>query len=474
MSHEIRTPMNGILGFLTLIEAGAYENKDELKQFSASAKYSAESLLDIINSILDLSKIEAGKAEIEEQDFHLIEVIDHSISVITPKAVEKKITIFREISENVEKDLIGDQTKLRQILLNLLSNAIKFTSSGSIEIKVRTKREEGDDVRLFISIIDTGIGIPADEINQLFKPFSQVDGSERRQLGGTGLGLVICKEFVNLMDGKIGVSSEEGRGSSFNFDIKVKAQSATNAKDSYDGDVVVKELEETETTLLKRKDEIELTSARSEHHVLLAEDNLINQKVSIKILNRAGYIVTAVSNGAEVLEAIDKDKFDLILMDIQMPEVDGYAATKEIRMLSNGYSKIPIIALTAHALMGDREKCIEAGMNDYLTKPIIADKLIVKIDTLLKIDHYEPEPVAEDLPDEMTELVNLKDLVKILGLAHTIKGASYSVGAQQLGDEAFAIEISCKSDDFESVFDRMGKLRKAFSETKAELKNFLG
>ncbi|RKY93277.1 MAG: hypothetical protein DRQ01_05115, partial [Ignavibacteriae bacterium] len=425
--------------------------------------------------------------------------------------VEKKITIFREIPDNVDKDLIGDQTKLRQILLNFLSNAIKFTSSGSIEIKVRTKREDDDDVRLFISIIDTGIGIPADKINQLFKPFSQVDGSERRQLGGTGLGLVICKEFVNLMGGKIEVSSEEGKGSSFNFDIKVKVQSATKAKDSYDGDVVVKEVEETETTLLKRKDEIELTSARSEHHVLLAEDNLINQKVSIKILNRAGYIVTAVSNGAEVMEVIDKDKFDLILMDIQMPEVDGYAATKKIRMLSNGYSKIPIIALTAHALMGDREKCIKAGMNDYLSKPIIADKLIVKIDTLLKIDQYEPEPVAEDLQDEpvifdyerlkkvsmgdtefeeelltsflddinnkldkMTELVNLKDVATILGLAHTIKGASYSVGAQQLGDEAFAIEISCKSDDFESVFDRMGKLRKAFSETKAELKNFLG
>jgi CheY-like chemotaxis protein/HPt (histidine-containing phosphotransfer) domain-containing protein len=313
------------------------------------------------------------------------------------------------------------------------------------------------------------------------------------------------------MDGKIGVSSEEGRGSSFNFDIKVKVQSATKAKNNYGGDVAVKEVEETETTLLKRKDEIELSSARSEHHLLLAEDNLINQKVSIKILNRAGYIVTAVSNGAEVLVAIEKDKFDLILMDIQMPEVDGYAATKEIRMLSNGYSKIPIIALTAHALMGDHEKCIKAGMNDYLTKPIIADKLIVKIDTLLKIDQYEPEPVAEDLPDEsvifnyerlkkvsmgdtefeeelltsfledinnkldkMTELVNLKDMAKILKLAHTIKGASYSVGAQQLGDEAFAIEISCKSNDYESVFERMDKLRKAVFDTTSEVKKILG
>lgn len=511
MSHEIRTPMNGILGFLTLIEAGAYENKDELKQFSSSAKYSAESLLDVINSVLDLSKIEAGKAQIEEQDFNLIKVIDHSISVITPIAIEKQITIFREIPDNVEADLIGDQTKIRQILINLLSNAVKFTSNGSIEIKVRTKREEDDDIRLFISVIDTGIGIPADKVTQLFKPFSQVDGSESRQLGGTGLGLVICKEFVNLMGGKIGVSSEKGYGSSFNFDIKLRVQSPATMQDSYKGDAIVTKQNETEAALLPRKDEKELAAARGEHHVLLAEDNMINQKVSIKILNRAGYNVTAVSNGAEVLDAVDKYKFDLILMDIQMPEVDGYAATKELRKLNNGYSKIPIIALTAHALIGDREKCIEAGMNDYLTKPIVADKLIVKIDSLLKIDQYKPEPVAEVLQDEpvifdyerlkkvsmndtefekelltsfledinnklekMTELIDLKDMAKIMKLAHTIKGASYSVGAQQLGDEAFAIEISCKSDDLESVFDRMNKLRRAYSDTKTEIRNYLG
>jgi len=313
------------------------------------------------------------------------------------------------------------------------------------------------------------------------------------------------------MEGKIGVSSEEGKGSSFNFDIKVKAQSATTVKDNYDGDVSVSEHEETEATVLEKKDEEELKSARNQHHILLAEDNLINQKVSIKILNRAGYIVTAVGNGVEVLEIVDKDNFDLILMDIQMPEMDGYAATREIRKQNNGYSKIPIIALTAHALMGDREKCIKAGMNDYITKPISADKLIAKVDSLLKIDQYESEPTSEVLEDEplildyerfkkvsmgdaefeeelltsfledtsnkldkMTELVNLKDMIKIMELAHTIKGASYSVGAQQLGDEAYAIEISCKSNDYESVFDRMDKLRTAFSETKSEVKNFLG
>ncbi|NNG27053.1 MAG: response regulator [Ignavibacteriaceae bacterium] len=261
---------------------------------------------------------------------------------------------------------------------------------------------------------------------------------------------------------------------------------------------------------MQKKDEKELTNSRNEHHLLLAEDNLINQKVSMKILNRAGYNVTAVGNGAEAVEVVTKDKFDLILMDIQMPEVDGYAATKEIRKLSNGYLKIPIIALTAHALTGDREKCIQAGMDDYLTKPIIGDKLITKVDSLLKIDRYKPEPVAEVLQNQsviinyerlkkvsmgdvgfeeelltsfiedtiiklekMTELVNLKDMAKIKELVHTIKGASYSVGAQQLGDEAFAIELSCQSDDYESVFDRMNNLRKAVSETKAEIQKFL-
>ena len=508
MSHEIRTPMNGILGFLTLIEAEAYENKEELKQFSSSAKYSAESLLDVINSILDLSKIEAGKAQIEERNFNLIKVIDHSISVITPKAVEKQITIFNEIPDNVETNLVGDQTKVNQILTNLLSNAVKFTFNGSIEIKVRTKREEGDDVRLFVSVMDTGIGIPADKVNQLFKPFSQVDGSERRQIGGTGLGLVICKEFVNLMGGKIGVSSEEGKGSSFNFDIKVKAQPLSTVHDNLNGDTVA--TEKNETVQSQKIDEKELTKSRNKHHLLLAEDNMINQKVSIKILNRAGYNVTAVGNGAEALEVVAKDKFDLILMDIQMPEIDGYAATKEIRKLSNGYSKIPIIALTAHALIGDREKCIKAGMDDYLTKPIIADKLIRIVDSLLKIDLYKPETTEEPLQnksviidnerlkkvsmgdvafeeellksfiedvinklEKLTELVNSKEMGKIKELAHTIKGASYSVGAQQIGDEAFAIELSCQNDDYESVFDRMNNLRKAVSETKGEIQKFL-
>ncbi len=509
MSHEIRTPMNGILGFLTLIESGAYENKEELKQFSSSAKYSAELLLDVINSILDLSKIEAGKAQIEEVDFNLLKIIDHSISVINPKALENQVTIKKDISEEVETRLVGDQTKISQIIINLLNNAVKFTKNGTVTVKVRTRSEENENVRLFISIIDTGVGIPADKISQLFKPFSQVDGSERRQLGGTGLGLVICKEFVNLMEGKIGVSSEEGKGSSFNFDILVKEQS--HSKEEVDDYSSSEFGEQNDYDDLEKKEKKDLSSARANYHVLLAEDNLINQKVSIKMLNRAGYKVTAVDNGAEVLEKLNQETlFDIILMDVQMPEVDGFTATQKIRSGDNGRTDIPIIALTAHALRGDREKCIDAGMDDYLTKPIIADTLIEKIDKILKIEQYEVSPVVESVQndnqvfnydrlkkvsmgelkfekellksfmqdvnsklDKLNELVNLKNLAKIKDMAHSIKGASYSVGAQHLGDEAYAIELSCKSNDYDSVFERMDKLRTAFTITKSELKDLL-
>jgi len=509
MSHEIRTPMNGILGFLTLIEAGAYEDNAELKQFSTNARQSAESLLEIINSILDLSKIEAGKVEIESVQFNLLNVIDQSISVVSAKAAEKRIKILKEIQHATEYRLIGDTTKLRQIIINLLSNAVKFTREGEIRLKVSTLPVADNEVELNVSIVDSGIGIPEDKLSELFKPFSQIDGSESNQLGGTGLGLVICREFVELLGGEINVESKIGKGSSFNFKIKCGVQPKTNISDNAS---LINKISD-ENLVLTHKIEFNNNGSkekRSKYKVLLAEDNLINQKVSLKMLSTAGYQSSAVSNGKEAVEAVIHGDFDVILMDIQMPEIDGYKATEQIRSIKDSRKNIPIIALTAHALIGDREKCLNAGMTDYIAKPVLGEELIKKIDSLFKINgngaastsvskqevsslmdkerlkkvslgdfEFEKDLLESYLFDVdkklkiLNEMLTKKELGRIIELAHTIKGASYSVGAMKVGDEALAIEISGKNNDWLNVQGRIEKLNIALDETKNELKQYL-
>lgn len=506
MSHEIRTPMNGILGFITLIESGAYKNEEELKHFATNARISSESLLEIINSILDLSKIEAGKVDLENNKFNLLEVIDQSVSVLSTKIAEKNIKIVREIEKDTVVNLMGDSTKLRQVIINLLSNAVKFTQDGEIRINVRSELIGDDGINLRISIIDSGIGIPADKIENLFKPFSQIDGSETRQVGGTGLGLVICKEYINLMKGDIKVTSSEGKGSRFNFNVMLKALPIEGGSNNYKPQIANVMPDNSETTLAGNNHK----ELRRKYNILLAEDNLINQKVSIKILSTAGYNATAVNNGAEAIEAVKNGKYDIVLMDIQMPEIDGITATKEIRNLDTRKKNIPIIALTAHALMGDREKCLKIGMDDYISKPIIAPDLISKLDKILDIDNNSPEPSngksldedalfdfnrlkkvslddfdfekdlissyivdVEEKYEELNGFIAERDIAQIIKVAHTLKGASYSVGAKKIGDEAFAIEISGKSNDIQNVEERFGKLKVSISETKLALKKYL-
>ena len=506
MSHEIRNPMNGILGFLTLIEAGAYENNAELKQFSTNARQSAESLLEIINSILDLSKIEAGKVEVENVNFNLLAVIDQAISVVAAKASEKKIRIVKDINNLSESMLIGDMTKLRQILINLLSNAVKFTFEGEVKLKAEVNSVGENDVELTFAVIDSGKGIPSDKLKDLFKPFSQVDGSESQQFGGTGLGLVICKEYVELLGGEIYAESKHGSGSTFSFKIKCRKQPKNgNGKSELKDVQKISSLSGNGTFInngFKEK--------RAKFKILLAEDNLINQKVSVKILSSAGYNAVAVENGQEAVEAIKSGSFDLVLMDIQMPKVDGYKATELIRKLGNDKNKIPIIALTANALLGDREKCIQAGMDEYVTKPIVSQELIRKIDTLLGIQiqdynftadivkeedklldkqrlekvslgnfEFEKDILGSYLDDldqkykNLSEYLKSRKMEKIITLAHAIKGASYSIGANKVGDEALAIELSGKNNDWESVRDRIEKLGFALNETRSKIESYI-
>lgn len=508
LSHEIRTPMNGILGFLTLIEAGAYSNEAELKMFSSSARQSAESLLEIINSILDLTKIEAGKIKAESIRFNLKAVIDQAIAVISIRANEKNIRIVKDIPESTEKALIGDMVKLRQIFINLLNNAVKFTTDGEIKISIRTTLNNENEVDLRVSISDTGIGIPDSKLQDLFKPYSQVGDVYDSIANGTGLGLVICKEYVELLGGKISVSSKEGVGSTFNFIIKCKMHPKEEAKELYKNEKEVfnsqfiGSLDNYNVNGFKQK--------REKFRILLAEDNLINQKVTIKILNTFGYNVTAVNDGQEAISAVKNGAFDLVLMDLQMPIVDGFKATETLRSLPDSKRDIPIIALTAHALIGDKEKCLNAGMTDYISKPVSGQDLVKKMDVLLDIRNEDakqesvPSIKSNQLLDEvrlknvslgdkefekdlltsflsdldekykhLTTLLNNHDLGKIIETVHSIKGSSYSIGAIKVGDEAYAIELSGKNNDWVNVNARIEKFDQIISETYKEIQNYL-
>jgi PAS domain S-box-containing protein len=505
MSHEIRTPMNGILGFLSLIEAESYSNKEELNTFVQNAKMSAESLLETINAVLDLSKIEAGKLELEKLNFNLKKIVEQAISIVTLKAKEKSLKIAVEMPDFNELNFIGDPTKLRQIFLNLLSNAVKFTQEGEIKLAVAIEPLRDGRVKIYNSIIDTGIGIPADKINELFKPFSQIDGTEGKNFGGTGLGLVICKEFTNLMEGDISVKSMKGAGSQFNFSAVLAKQpvSAHQPQEASDSLLNV-EIDSVRNSVEHLKENFE---KRKNYKILLAEDNLINQKVAMRMLNSAGYQVDAVMNGEQAIRIYTQKDYDLILMDVQMPEIDGYTATKTIREMEPPKNAVPIIAITAHALVGDREKCLEAGMNDYIAKPIIAKEIIQLIDKLLKLDQFNlksqtdeksknksfdferlkqislGDPVfekdllgdfiidAESKFQSLQEYLLKGDAAKIIDIAHTLKGSSYSVGAVMVGDESLGIELSAKNNDLESVEDRLSKLSKSIRETREILKD---
>ncbi len=505
MSHEIRTPMNGILGFLSLIETDSYADKDELKTYIQNARLSAESLLETINAVLDLSKIEAGKLDLEKLNFNLRKIIDQAISIVTPKAKEKSLIISAETPDPANLNFIGDPTKLRQIFLNLLSNAVKFTQEGQIRIAVAVEPLDDDKVKIHNSIIDSGIGIPADKINELFKPFSQLDGTEGKNFGGTGLGLVICKEFTNLMEGDIKVKSIEGKGSEFIFTVLLKKQPVTEeqshqTKESY-------KISESNIIPVASDDFKKFYEKRKQYKILLAEDNLINQKVAMRMLNAAGYQVDAVLNGEQAIRVVSQKNYDLILMDVQMPEVDGFTATKKIREMDPPKNAVPIIAITAHALVGDREKCLEAGMNEYISKPVVANEIVQMIDNLLSISKikvtdenpdgkdnnsfdfdrlkqislgdqsFEKDLLGDYILDAEAKLesiqtnLNQRNAAKIIDLAHTLKGSSYSVGATLVGDEALGIELSAKNNDLESVAERLNKLSKSIRETREIIKD---